>query len=142
MLPAQGAIAQLVARLVRIEKVRGSIPLSSTKDSTIELLTVELGSHPSAAAASSLIQGSHFRAGQHFNDPRLFGGFQDRNTFLLVEEEALKPRLIEVATECVRGLLVGIGAPLKYVESAPYYCLVISTACVQAGLLVFEMTEG
>jgi hypothetical protein len=26
----QGAVAQLVARLVRIEKVRGSIPLSST----------------------------------------------------------------------------------------------------------------
>src|SRR5699024_5337179 len=30
---SRGAIAQLVARLVRIEKVRGSIPLSSTKDS-------------------------------------------------------------------------------------------------------------
>ena len=30
LLPVQGAIAQLVARLVRIEKVRGSIPLSST----------------------------------------------------------------------------------------------------------------
>ena len=30
LLPVSGAIAQLVARLVRIEKVRGSIPLSST----------------------------------------------------------------------------------------------------------------
>jgi hypothetical protein len=27
---SRGAVAQLVARLVRIEKVRGSIPLSST----------------------------------------------------------------------------------------------------------------
>src|SRR5699024_7404136 len=29
---SRGAIAQLVARLVRIEKVRGSIPLSSTQE--------------------------------------------------------------------------------------------------------------
>jgi hypothetical protein len=32
----QGAVAQLVARLVRIEKVRGSIPLSSTLGFEVE----------------------------------------------------------------------------------------------------------
>ena len=39
----QGAVAQLVARLVRIEKVRGSIPLSSTKGSNFALTRGLLG---------------------------------------------------------------------------------------------------
>ena len=41
---SRGAVAQLVARLVRIEKVRGSIPLSSTtvRDLRLVVTTVSL----------------------------------------------------------------------------------------------------
>ncbi len=50
----RGAVAQLVARLVRIEKVRGSIPLSSTKAALLEPWPTKAQPSRSAPVRSSV----------------------------------------------------------------------------------------
>ena len=54
LLQVCGAVAQLVARLVRIEKVRGSIPLSSTKAALLEPWPTKAQPSRSAPVRSSV----------------------------------------------------------------------------------------